>query len=84
MGWFLMATSLLVATSVAFQLRAREQTLRGAAGYLVVAAGIMSTGIAQTFLSGNSQWRISVGGVALVVIGLIVARRSARSVPDRG
>jgi hypothetical protein len=78
MGWFLMATAVVVLVSVVFQLRAKEQTLRDVLGFLLFAAGIFTAGAAQSFLAGAAERRFTLVGVVAVFLGLILSRLSDR------
>ena len=78
MGWFLIATAVLVLVPVALQLRSRERGLRDFAGYFVFAAGLFTVGAAERWLAGDAERIAMLTGLAAVVGGLLVARLTAR------
>jgi hypothetical protein len=74
MGWFLIATGLVVLIPVIQQVRAGQQTMRDVAGFIVFVAGLVLAGVGQQFFSGADRDRLLYAGVAVVLIGLVLAR----------
>jgi hypothetical protein len=78
-GIFLMATSALVIVPLVLQLRAREQALREVWGYFLFVLGLAAVGVGYTFLDGNDQRNVALGGLAAILIGLFVQHTDRRS-----
>ena len=72
MGWFLMATAVVVLFPVFLQIRSKEYGLRAAWGYLLFAVGLFSVGASYSFLEGASRRNLSIAGFAAILIGLFV------------
>lgn len=78
MGFFLMATALLVLVPVVLQLRARDYALREVWGYFIFVLGLFAVGSAYAFLDGADLRRLSLGGLAAVLIGLFFVQYNER------
>jgi hypothetical protein len=78
MGFFLMATGLLVLVPVVLQLRARDYALREVWGYFVFVLGLFAVGFGYAFFEGADQRRLSLGGLAAVLIGLFFVQYTDR------
>ncbi|MGH7504255.1 MAG: hypothetical protein ACRELX_01325, partial [Longimicrobiales bacterium] len=81
-GFFLMATSALVLVPLVLQLRARENALREVWGYFLFVVGLGAVGIGYAFMEGPDQRRVALGGLAVLLIGLLVQHADRRS--ERG
>jgi hypothetical protein len=78
MGWFLIATAVLVLIPVVLQYRAGEQSLRDLLGFLLFAAGLFIVGLSQIVSEGDARTWGSYGGLAVVVLGLLLGRPGRR------
>lgn len=73
-GYVLMATAILVLVPVALQLRSGEQRPLDFAGYFLFAAGLLAVGAGEAWLGGRAAIIATFGGLAAVLLGLLVAR----------
>lgn len=81
-GYFMLATSLVVAIPVILQLRAREADWKHAWSPVLFFLGLATTGAAFAFSSPPNQTSIAVGGIAAMLVGLIFAQKT-KELPPR-
>lgn len=74
MGWVLIVTALLVMVPVVLQLRAGETRFRDFGGYVLFAIGLVLVGVAEQWATGTTANGLTLGGLAAVISGLLVAR----------
>jgi hypothetical protein len=72
MGYFLMATAVIVLFPVFLQVRAKEHGLRAVWGYFLFAAGLFTVGVAEAFLEATARRDLTIAGFAAILIGLFV------------
>lgn len=78
MGFFLMATALLVLVPVILQLRARDYALREVWGYFIFVLGLFAVGCAYAFFDGAELRKLSLGGLGAVLVGLFFVQLTER------
>lgn len=82
-GYFILATSLLVAIPVLLQLRAREADWKHAWSPVLFFIGLAATGAAFAFTTEPKQTSIALGGVVAMLVGLIFAQKTTRASRER-
>ena len=83
MGFFLMATALLVLVPVMLQLRSGEYGMRDVVGYLIFILGLFAVGVGYAFFEGPDQRGLALGGLAAVLVGLAVVQYTERRSQQR-
>ena len=78
MGFFLMATAVLVLVPVVLQLRSGEYGLRDVLGYLIFILGLFAVGVGYAFFEGPDQRNLALGGLGAVLVGLMVVQYTER------
>lgn len=78
MGFFLMITAALVLVPVVLQLRSGEYGVRDVVGYLIFILGLFAVGAGYAFLDGPDQRNVGLGGLAAVLLGLMVVQYTER------
>lgn len=82
-GYFMLVTSLIIAIPVVLQLRAREADWKYAWSPVLFFLGLATAGAAFAFVAPPNQTSIAVVGVAAMLVGLIFAQKTNKTLPPR-
>jgi hypothetical protein len=83
-GYILMATAVLVTVPVVLQVARREQVLSEAWKDLLLAVGIFTVGIAYAFVQGQGRVRLTIVGLAAVLVGFLIGPMRRQGVSRGG
>lgn len=75
-GYFMIATAVIVAVPVVFQLRAREADWKHVWSPVLFIVGLLATGSGYAFAAAQNQKVIAIAGVAAMLLGLIFAQKT--------
>jgi hypothetical protein len=83
MGFFLMATGVIVLFPVVLQVRGKEHGWRDVWGYFLFAAGLFTVGVAESFFEAVTRRDLTIAGFAAILIGLFVQEGLRGSMPRK-